>query len=693
LENIITYKESFYNEYEQKNRVKIALSVYFKEKDCITLPKPTLSESQLQIIEILENENLRQEFVNQLILLKKKLLLRTKEKTIRGKKISGEFLSFIVKSFIQSINSGQAMNFDNVWIHLIKQENNKALEDCEKLYDKFFNDKINLEELTKDNFRETHEVAKEKSLESFKKKVGENELSADFEAVLKKKINEKYKNLSIKTTEEVRTSITILLENWITSIQYKLKSKELLSILDVEKEIDIIEKKVMEGFENFPQKNEFLLFYKYKALYVTSEYLIENNNSELNTINRNYEETINKLTNEKNQIQVNYETKLSKLNSVIQGLKNDNNDLQSQTKVLKDNYKYMKDEKEAVIKNLNEKLEETKCDNLKFIGELENKNLSSEEKSREIFKKYMKENSELLSEKKLLEQKLEQLTIQIEDANRRERECANDYRIQLKEQSNAIKESTQRYEEQISQLKKQVECDKDKILDLESLIQNNEFIYENEKVKNETKLSKLEKELNDYREKAKKQTEEIENEKENLQNKMRGNEAEFLKKSKQLMGTIDELENKLKLNEEKQKNSVDLLEKENAILKQNVELYHSQVNELQTQIREQKQFNDNIMTRLGNNYEEEYNLKKEELRMESVNLNKHWEEELEKTKKSFLNQISNLNQRMSLQEAGFEKERATYVKDYAKLKENHDKLKKDLEVSFHNNKAITDSIT
>ena len=159
------------------------------------------------------------------------------------------------------------------------------------------------------------------------------------------------------------------------------------------------------------------------------------------------------------------------------------------------------------------------------------------------------------------------------------------------------------------------------------------------------------------------------------------------------MIVMEELETKLKTNEEKQKSSFELLVKENAILKQNNELYESQINELKNQIRDLKLFNDNIMTKLGNNFEEEYNLKKEELKMEMINEKKAWTEELEKTKKSFLNQILALNNKMSLQEAGFEKERTASNKEYTKLKENFDKIKKELELSIQNNKAITDSIS
>ena len=692
MENIIEFKGKYYNEYEQKSRIKSALQIYFKDRDCFTLPKPTVSESQLQIIDILENENLRQEFVNQLTIFRKKLLTKVKEKSVRGKKINGEILTFIIKSYIQSVNSGHAMNFETVWSNICKQECIYAFEESEKIYDKLINEKINFEDFSQENLKEIHDMAKDKSLETFKKRAWEGEISIEYESSLKRKIKEKFKYLLSKTGEENKTSLTIILENWTTSIDHKLKSKEISSIYEIEKEFDVIEKKVNEGFSNFLQKNEFLFFYKYKALYISSEHLIENSHYELTSIQKNYEETINKISSEKMQMQVNYEKKLSKLNTSLQSLKNENTDMLSQNKNLKDNYKYLKDEKDCVIKNLLEKLDETKNENIKFMNEIENKNLSNEEKSKEIFKKYMKENSDLMSEKKLLEQKLEQLTVQIDDSCKREKENVNDLKLQIKEQTNAMREITNRYEEKIHQFKKQIEEYKDKILDLESLIQNNEFISENEKTKNESKIEKLEKELILMMEKNKLINAEFDKEKEFYQNKIKLNETDFIKKNKHNLLIIEELEAKLKLGEEKGKNSIDFFQKEIAIIRQNNELLESQVNDLKTQLQEQKLFNDNIMTKLGNNYEEEYNQRVEELKIDLINDKKSLSEEFEKSKRNYLNQITTLNNKFSLQESSFDKERSMHVKEFAKLKESFDKLKKEYEISIQNTKTLGDTL-
>ena len=71
-----------------------------------------------------------------------------------------------------------------------------------------------------------------------------------------------------------------------------------------------------------------------------------------------------------------------------------------------------------------------------------------------VYLTQIKENCDLISEKKLLEQKLEQLTNQIDDTCKRERDNSNDFKLQIKEQANAMREQSNRFEEQINQLKK-----------------------------------------------------------------------------------------------------------------------------------------------------------------------------------------------------------------------------------------------
>ena len=692
MENILDIKGKYLNEYEQKNRIKSALKLYFKDRDCFTIPKPTVSDTQLQIIDILENENLRQEFVNQIQSFRKKIFSKVKEKTLKGKKINGEILSFLIKSYIQSVNSGYAMMFESVLTQINKNECFQLFQDPDKTYDKYFYDKINFEEISNDKFKEFHEINKEKSMEIYKKRAWDADISNEFDVIPKRHIREKLINFPVKTNEEIKSSLTSFLEKWISSIDNKLKSKEIQKISEIEKEFDQIEIKVNEAYSNFIQKNEFLFFYKYKALFNSSEHIIENNNRELISVNKNYEETLNKISTEKMQMQVNYEKKLSKLIGSMQSLKNENTDLLSQNKNLKDNYKYLKEEKETMIKSLNEKLNETKNENVKFIHEIENKNFTIEEKSKEIFKKYLKENCDLISEKKLLEQKLEQLTNQIDDTCKRERDNSNDFKLQIKEQANAMREQSNRFEEQINQLKKKNEEDKDRILDLESLLNNNEFLSQNENSKNQIKISKLEKELNEITEKNKLLVSEIEKEKEIYNNKIKATENDLIKKNKQFMSTIDELETKLKTSEEKSKHTTDFQQKENAIMKQNNQLLESQVDDLKIQLHEQKIFNDNIMTKLGKNNEEEYNHRVEELKTEFSNDKKALTEEYEKSKKNFLNQLATINNKLTIQESSIDKERSMHVKEYSKLKESYDKLKKEFETSIHINKAHAESV-
>ena len=64
LENILEIKGKFYNEYEQKTRIKSAIQIYFKDRDCFTLVRPVEDEKMLQQLAEIDPKLLREEFVD-----------------------------------------------------------------------------------------------------------------------------------------------------------------------------------------------------------------------------------------------------------------------------------------------------------------------------------------------------------------------------------------------------------------------------------------------------------------------------------------------------------------------------------------------------------------------------------------------------------------------------------------------------
>ena len=82
----------------------------------------------------------------------------------------------------------------------------------------------------------------------------------------------------------------------------------------------------------------------------------------------------------------------------------------------------------------------------------------------------------------------------------------------------------------------------------------------------------------------------------------------------------------------------------------------------------------------------------EELKVDLLNEKKTLSEDYEKLKKNYLNQIATINNKITSQEASFDKEKGIHFKEFSKLKDSFDKLKKEYEVCIQNNKTLVDTI-
>jgi len=67
-----------------KNEVKQHLRKYFPERDCCTMVRPVVNEGNLQSLDSINMEDLRPEFVEQVISLRKKVLHSMKPKQINN---------------------------------------------------------------------------------------------------------------------------------------------------------------------------------------------------------------------------------------------------------------------------------------------------------------------------------------------------------------------------------------------------------------------------------------------------------------------------------------------------------------------------------------------------------------------------------------------------------------------------------
>ena len=96
--------------------------------------RPLTNEGSLQNLEKMELEDLRAEFVEQVMQLRRKVINRVKPKPTHGKKLNGEMLYNLMSSYVEAINKGAVPNIETAWSYICKNECQKALYEA---FDKF----------------------------------------------------------------------------------------------------------------------------------------------------------------------------------------------------------------------------------------------------------------------------------------------------------------------------------------------------------------------------------------------------------------------------------------------------------------------------------------------------------------------------------------------------------------------------
>lgn len=86
LDKALAPQNGFTDEIENKNRIRRLLNSFFPEKECFTLVRPLVDEQNLQNLESMDFDQLRPEFVEQMMTLRKHILTKNQTKTNRWEK-------------------------------------------------------------------------------------------------------------------------------------------------------------------------------------------------------------------------------------------------------------------------------------------------------------------------------------------------------------------------------------------------------------------------------------------------------------------------------------------------------------------------------------------------------------------------------------------------------------------------------
>ena len=582
------------NIHEPKNKIRKLIKAYFKDRDCYTMVRPLTNENQLQNLEELPPEQLRPEFLEQIIGLRKKVLGRVKVKTLNGKPLNGEMYLNLIKGLIGALNSGNVPNIENTWLSMCKVESYKAFEEAEQIYENYLKENI---DNTDDPLEEIHKEAKEQALEHFKQKAL-GEVANEYLKQLKSKMKEKYSYYLKVQDEENKGKIIRVLNKWYSILEQRIQNNEFKSIEEIAKDFITLDERLNETFPTYTGRNELFNDFKTRVFGFAGNYFTKKAESEKKFIEEQTEQKLKKLQDDLDNAKANYNKENEKKQIMLTQNKTQINDLQEELNQTKETLAVTQKENEISTTNFNNQIKRLKEDFERRLKDAESKTNDNEEKSKEAERKVITIKAQYDKEKALLNQKVDHLSKQIEDYSKREKEMKQEVNSQMKEQSIAYKDKSEKYEKNIKALSNENDQLKEKILDLESNIENMGVELQNERQKNE--------ELN---EKTNKEIEELENEYNRLKKTSNEDkdklENEYISKIDELSSELKNAKMKIEENEVKQKTLEDTsrtkikkMERENAILKQENTLLKNQNEEINKRLSEQKSYYENIISNL-----------------------------------------------------------------------------------------------
>ena len=280
----------------ENNLIRENIIKYFKERECITLPRPVDEESDLHKLNEIPfcklKTNFREEFLN----LKKIIYEKAKIKKIGNKKINGLILVELLVSFINSLNSKIIPNINSAIDNIIINEIEKSYNNSLKLWKENF---IKI----KDNNNEKGKIVKD--LYELKY----NSMT-EFNTVINENKEIKYNNQYLEIFNNNKNKLENEIQNDINKICIIIsnKRKSLLNDILNKNNLDNNRKDLIINKENGNYLN-FINDIKIncnelddeKALEVIIDKDVENNNliKEIkNNINKNYENKINEIEGE-----------------------------------------------------------------------------------------------------------------------------------------------------------------------------------------------------------------------------------------------------------------------------------------------------------------------------------------------------------------------------------------------------------
>jgi len=150
--------------------------------------RPLTNEDKLQNLINIPMEELRGEFVEQVLILRRKVLQRIKPKKINGKTLNGAMFWNLMKSYVDAINKGAIPSIESSWAYICKNECLKAQDDSFDVFQKALAEELQTAGPFYDQeMKDIYSSCKKKALDHFNK-IAVGEVRQKYSEDLKEKM-------------------------------------------------------------------------------------------------------------------------------------------------------------------------------------------------------------------------------------------------------------------------------------------------------------------------------------------------------------------------------------------------------------------------------------------------------------------------------------------------------------------------
>ena len=677
LEGALQDQKGFSEQVEQKNQIRHLLRSFFHERNCYTMVRPVTDEANLRNLEQTDPSQLRPEFVEQVVELRKQILSQAKKKYLNDSELTGQMLAGLLENYVTAINNKDVPNIENAWNYICKAQCTKAFEECLTEYNEGMKEAFQHSwPVSQSTLKSVHKECSEDAFKQFKRKaVGEN--LDDYSKELQTDINQKYEWLKLENARDFEKIFVQSMNNFFDSeIEPKLKNKQYNNFSDFENDLRMFEHYFIELEPQGPHKPQLLAEYSLNAM-KKSVYTF------ISSLENGYEAQLVKYKQKKSELEEELKTLKERnakekgvYDSKINELENSNRELKSKLELVTESLDRVKQEKNKIEEQYSNELADINSKSKETLEKLKTENSELSENIKSLERELSLKDSEFDKQKALLQQKVDFYEERLNNLDNKEEVHVMEIAKVKSELNDKHKEVVNQLESEITDKNKELQQTNERLMDVEEELETT-IKREKEYIQAANQReSKLKEELSQKNEKL----EELEAklvEGEGISN----NEAEQLRTEIETLK--EELEKELKQTkqaEEKISQLKNNFEKEKALLKQNNEFLESKCEGLKRQLDESKQLYEETLKTLEYTADEEktdLNQQLSELTAAHRKEIKNLEQQLASTRSQYNEEINRLSEALDTEERKANDEIIELKSEVTRYKENFENAEKE----------------